>query len=62
MLDYNSAPKPLAILEKSVIIFNLLLESHILMETILKVFSIKEGDRETYLTGFWQRGRISEDL
>lgn len=61
-MENNSAPKPLAILEKSVVIFNLLLESHILMEAIWKVFSIKEGDKETYLTGFWQRGRISENL
>ena len=51
-MENNSAPKPLAILEKSVVIVNLLLESHILMETIWKVFSIKEGDKETYLTGF----------
>lgn len=61
-MENNSAPKPLAILEKSVVIFNLLLEGHILMEAIWKVFSIKEGDKETYLTGFWQRGRISENL
>ena len=60
-MENNSAPKPLAILEKSVVIFNLLLESHILMEAIWKVFSIKEGDKETYQTGFWQRGRISEN-
>lgn len=61
-MENNSAPKPLAILEKSVVIFNLLLESHILMEAIWKVFCIKEDDKETYLTCFWQRGRISENL